>query len=82
MIGNKSLMKYIFIFLLIASLYGCSYTAGTAAKNIGNKVKKSCSALCLSTNGGSTATTSAEEVEPISVFTISVFERSGQILTW
>ena len=75
-------MKYIFTFLLIASLYGCSYTAGTAAKNIGSQLKKSCGLLCLSSKGGSTATTSTEEVEPISVFSSSVFERSGQILTW
>jgi len=77
-------MKYILSILLIAFLFGCSNPAGQTAKNIGRKVKECCTALSLPADK-ETMTHAApvkEGTDPLSAFTISVFERSEQILTW
>lgn len=81
--GTTTIMKYILFILLIVLLAGCNYPAGHTAKAIGSKVKKCCSSLSFPAERKKSSVSAAEDAaEPLSVFSASVLERTGQILTW
>jgi hypothetical protein len=76
-------MKYILFILLIIVLAGCNYSAGHTARVIGSKVKKCCSSFYFSADTKKSTVSAADRpAEPFSVFSASVLERNGQILTW
>jgi len=75
-------MKYLLTILLITFLYGCSNPESHTAETIGKKVKDCCTSLSISKCRAAISPALTEETKPISVFSVSVFERSEQILTW
>lgn len=76
-------MKYIFSILLAVFLTGCTYTGGNTAKNIRAGVKKCTAAFCLSKKVTVPAPTAIEEeTGTITVVSVSLIERSSEILTW
>jgi hypothetical protein len=77
-------MKYCSFFLIFFILYGCSNPAGKTAKKISQKVQTCCSAISLSSSKktASIPTLEKELAQPIQKLSVSVVERTGQILTW
>jgi hypothetical protein len=73
-------MKFILSILLIATLTGCSLSAGDAAKKIGSGVKKTCASLCISPSSLAQERTVLTDVTPVSP--VILFEQPGHLLTW
>jgi hypothetical protein len=75
-------MKYFLSLLLIVLLAGCNYTADPTASHISKQVKKCCNSLGLSADAAVTGCLACEETQPLADFSSSVFEKTGEILTW
>jgi ABC-type molybdate transport system substrate-binding protein len=74
-------MNRLLVLLLIVILCGCSDAASHTAEKISSRVQQTCSSLCISP-AARLAAAASQETESISVFSASVLERNGQILTW
>ena len=77
-------MKPILSLLLVLLLSACSYRPSTnAARAIGDKVKACCSSMSMAKEAKKLVPACCtEKTEAVSVFSASVLERTGQILTW
>ncbi|MBV9986030.1 MAG: hypothetical protein JO301_00005 [Chitinophagaceae bacterium] len=74
-------MKRIIPILLLAALSGCSLSAGSTAKKIGSGVRQCCAALGMKTDCPDNAPCPRTST-PVSVVSVSLLDRSGEILTW
>ncbi len=77
-------MKPILSFLLLLLLSGCNYRpSAKAAGAIGDKVKACCSTISMAKEPQNLVPAcSNRESDAVSVFSATLLERSGQILTW
>jgi hypothetical protein len=77
-------MKYLFTFLLIAILLGCSNPTERAVENIGSQVKKCCTSFSVDKNADKPNSSVCTETEEASISSLpaSVFEVTGVLPTW
>ena len=77
-------MKPILSLLLVLLLSVCNYhPSAKAAAAIGDKVKACCSSMSMAKEAQNLVPAcSGEKTEAASVFSATLLERTGQILTW
>ncbi len=77
-------MKPILSLLLVLLLSGCNYhPSAKAAGAIGEKVKACCTTLSIAKEAKNLVPACCEQkAEAVSVISVTLLERSGQILTW
>ncbi len=75
-------MKYLFSFLLVLALFGCSSPGGHVVKEMGNTVANCCTSLGFDKTPVN-LTHSEVESTPSTFGTVSVFELDGRLIhTW
>lgn len=77
-------MKLILSLLLVLLLSGCNYhPSAKAAAALGDKVKACCSSMSMAKEAQNLVPACCgQKAEEVSVFSATLLERTGQILTW